>query len=63
MSSEEPFETVVEIHGTTVLRVCRAVVGAIGADDVWSETFSSAMRAYWSLSAHCEEIAASVRCR
>jgi RNA polymerase sigma factor (sigma-70 family) len=46
MSSKQPFETVVEIHGPTVLRVCRAVVGAIDADDAWSETFLSAMRAY-----------------
>ena len=36
-------------HGPTVLRVCRAVVGAIDADDAWSETFLSAMRAYPSL--------------
>jgi RNA polymerase sigma factor (sigma-70 family) len=49
MSSKQPFETVVEIHGPTVLRVCRAVVGAIDADDVWSETFLAAMRAYPSL--------------
>jgi RNA polymerase sigma factor (sigma-70 family) len=49
MSNKQPFETVVEIHGPTVLRVCRAVVGAIDADDVWSETFLSAMRAYPSL--------------
>ena len=49
MSSKQPFETVVEIHGPAVLRVCRAVVGAIDADDAWSETFLSAMRAYPSL--------------
>jgi RNA polymerase sigma factor (sigma-70 family) len=49
MSAKPPFETVVEIHGPTVLRVCRAVVGAIDADDAWSETFLSAMRAYPSL--------------
>jgi RNA polymerase sigma factor (sigma-70 family) len=49
MSRKQPFETVVEIHGPTVLRVCRAVVGAIDGDDVWSETFLSAMRAYPSL--------------
>jgi RNA polymerase sigma factor (sigma-70 family) len=29
-----------------VLRVCRAVLGPTGADDAWSETFLSAMRAY-----------------
>ena len=49
MSRKQPCETVVEIHGPTVLRVCRAVVGAIDADDAWSETFLSAMRAYPSL--------------
>jgi RNA polymerase sigma factor (sigma-70 family) len=29
-----------------VLRVCRAVLGPVAADDAWSETFLSAMRAY-----------------
>lgn len=29
-----------------VLRVCRAVVGPDDADDAWSETFVSALRAY-----------------
>ncbi|MGK2868491.1 MAG: RNA polymerase sigma factor [Mycobacterium sp.] len=29
-----------------VLRVCRAVVGPVDAEDAWSETFLSAMRAY-----------------
>ena len=42
----EPFEAVVARHGPTVLRVCRAVVGPVAADDAWSETFLSAMRAY-----------------
>jgi RNA polymerase sigma factor (sigma-70 family) len=41
-----PFETVVSQHGSTVLRVCRAVVGPDAADDAWSETFLAAMRAY-----------------
>ncbi len=49
MSSKLPFEAVVEIHGPTVLRVCLAVVGAAEADDAWSETFLSAMKAYPSL--------------
>ena len=49
MSSKLPFEAVVEAHGPTVLRVCRAVVGAVDADDAWSETFLSAMKAYPSL--------------
>jgi RNA polymerase sigma factor (sigma-70 family) len=51
MSSKPPFEAVVERHGRTVLRVCSAVVGAVDADDAWSETFLSAMRAYPSLPA------------
>ena len=33
-------------HGQTVLRVCRAVVGVVDADDAWSETFLSALEAY-----------------
>lgn len=45
-SSLPPFETVVADHGAVVLRVCRAVVGAADAEDAWSETFLSALRAY-----------------
>lgn len=33
-------------HGATVLRVCRAVLSRVDADDAWSETFLSAMTAY-----------------
>lgn len=40
------FEAVVAEHGATVLRVCRAVVGPADAEDAWSETFLSALRAY-----------------
>ena len=43
---KEPFERVVVRHGATVLRVCRAVVGPVDADDAWSETFLAALRAY-----------------
>lgn len=49
MSSKPPFGSIVELHGPTVLRVCVAVVGATDADDAWSETFLSAMKAYPSL--------------
>lgn len=42
----KPFEQVVAEHGTTVLRVCRAVVDPVDADDAWSETFLAAMKAY-----------------
>jgi RNA polymerase sigma factor (sigma-70 family) len=48
---KQPFEGVVTDHGPAVLRVCRAVVGPIDADDAWSETFLSAMRAYPDLPA------------
>lgn len=51
MPGKVPFELIVEQHGPTVLRVCRAVVGATDADDAWSETFLSAMRAYPELPA------------
>jgi RNA polymerase sigma factor (sigma-70 family) len=46
VTAKQPFETVVADHGPTVLRVCRAVVGPVDADDAWSETFLAAMRAY-----------------
>jgi RNA polymerase sigma factor (sigma-70 family) len=46
MNMKEPFEKVIAAHGGTVLRVCRAVLGSRDADDAWSETFISAMRAY-----------------
>ena len=42
----KPFEEVVAEHGPTVLRVCRAVLGPVEADDAWSETFLAALRAY-----------------
>jgi RNA polymerase sigma factor (sigma-70 family) len=41
-----PFETIVAEHGSAVLRVCRAVLGPQDADDAWSETFLSALKAY-----------------
>jgi RNA polymerase sigma factor (sigma-70 family) len=46
MTRKQPFEAIVTEHGPTVLRVCRAVLGAADADDAWSETFLAAMRAY-----------------
>jgi RNA polymerase sigma factor (sigma-70 family) len=48
---KQPFETVVTDHGPTVLRVCRAIVGPIDADDAWSDTFLAAMKAYQDLPA------------
>ncbi len=51
MTGKAPFETVIEAHGSTVLRVCRAVLGSVDADDAWSETFLSALKAYPDLPA------------
>jgi RNA polymerase sigma factor (sigma-70 family) len=51
VTDKQPFDTVVETHGPTVLRVCRAIVGPVDADDAWSETFLSAMKAYPELPA------------
>ena len=48
---KQPFEQIVVEHGETVLRVCRVVVGVVDADDAWSETFLSALRAYPDLPA------------
>ena len=43
---KRPFEQAVTDHGGVVLRVCRAVLGPEEADDAWSETFLSALRAW-----------------
>jgi RNA polymerase sigma factor (sigma-70 family) len=51
VTAKQPFETVVADHGPVVLRVCRAVLGPVDADDAWSETFLAAMRAYPELPA------------
>ncbi|MEZ2390935.1 RNA polymerase sigma factor [bacterium RCC_150] len=46
MEPKKPFELIVREHGPTVLRVCRAVLGAHDAEDGWSETFLAALKAY-----------------
>jgi RNA polymerase sigma factor (sigma-70 family) len=46
MDMKQPFEKVVAQHGATVLRVCRVILGPHDANDAWSDTFLSAMRAY-----------------
>jgi RNA polymerase sigma factor (sigma-70 family) len=46
-----PFEQIVTRHGPTVLRVCRAVVGPVDAEDAWAETFLAALKAYPRLDA------------
>jgi len=43
---KQPFEKVVAQYGGMVLRVCRVLLGVHDAEDAWSETFISAMRAY-----------------
>lgn len=43
---KQPFEQAVTDHGAVVLRVCRALLGPIEADDAWSETFLAALRAW-----------------
>jgi RNA polymerase sigma factor (sigma-70 family) len=57
VTSKQPFESVVAAHGATVLRVCRAVLGSVDADDAWSETFLSAMKAYPELPAEANVVA------
>ena len=42
----QPFDKVVAEHGEMVLRVCRALLGPVDADDAWSATFLDALRAY-----------------
>lgn len=42
----QPFEQAVTEHGAVVLRVCRAVLGPVEAEDAWSETFLAALRAW-----------------
>ena len=44
--ASRPFEQIVAEHGPTVMRVCRATVSGSTAEDAWSETFLSALRAY-----------------
>jgi RNA polymerase sigma factor (sigma-70 family) len=43
---KRPFEEIVAQHGSTVLRVCRAMLPRPDAEDAWSETFLAALRAY-----------------
>ncbi len=47
----QPFEAIVAEHGAVVMRVCRAFLGAVEAEDAWSETFLAALRAYPRLKA------------
>lgn len=47
-----PFEDIVTEFGPMVLRVCRVVLRPSDAEDAWSETFLSAMKAYPELDPH-----------
>ena len=40
----QPFEAIVAEHGQVVMRVCRALLGPVEAEDAWSETFLAAFR-------------------
>lgn len=51
VTGKQPFERIVHTHGAMVLRVVRAVLPPIDADDAWSETFLSALQAYPDLPA------------
>lgn len=44
--SVRPFEAVVDEHGAVVLRVVRALLGPVDAEDAWSDTFLAALEAY-----------------
>ncbi|CAM3603652.1 RNA polymerase sigma factor [Smaragdicoccus niigatensis] len=44
--NKKPFESLVHEHGAAVLRICAALLGPDEAEDAWSETFLSALRAY-----------------
>jgi RNA polymerase sigma factor (sigma-70 family) len=46
VNAKPPFEQVVSEHGSTVLRVCRAVLAPADADDAWSDAFLAALEAY-----------------
>jgi RNA polymerase sigma factor (sigma-70 family) len=41
-----PFDELVREHGVVVMRVCRAILPPADAEEAWSETFLSALRAY-----------------
>ncbi|MCS4275967.1 RNA polymerase sigma factor (sigma-70 family) [Mycetocola sp. BIGb0189] len=56
MPTPLPFETAIETHGATVLRVCRAVLGGhVDAEDAWAETFVAAL-ADWDRIARIENV-------
>jgi RNA polymerase sigma factor (sigma-70 family) len=44
--SAQPFEEVVTEHTAVVMRVVRALLGPVDAEDAWAETFVAALGAY-----------------
>jgi len=46
VTSAPPFEELIDRHGASVMRLCRAALPESEADDVWQETFLAALRAY-----------------
>lgn len=44
--SARPFEELIDEHGATVMRVVRALLGPVDAQDAWSESFLAALEAY-----------------
>jgi RNA polymerase sigma factor (sigma-70 family) len=44
--AQRPFEEIVAEHGEVVMRVCRSLLGAVDAEDAWSETFLAALKRY-----------------
>lgn len=44
--SARPFEVIVDEHGPVVMRVVRALLGPVDAEDAWSDTFLAALEAY-----------------
>ena len=59
--NKQPFSDLVARHGSTVYRVCRALVGPVEAEDALSETFVSALKAYPDLPADANTEAWLVR--
>lgn len=56
-----PFERIVQDYGLNVLRVCRALLDEHRAQDAWSETFLSALKAYPQLADDANVLAWLVR--
>lgn len=46
MKAKQPFEQVVAVHAATVLRVCRAVLGPVDAEDAAADALLAALEAY-----------------